>query len=54
MSSGKEITNDPNTPVGTGIDIVNNHGVITLDNKHKQKTEIVNCGCYKIGKDEKN
>jgi hypothetical protein len=45
-------TND--TPAASGIDIVNNHGVISLDNKHKQKTEIVKCGCYKIGKEDKN
>ena len=44
VSTGKERTIE--TPVGSGIDIINNQGVITLNNKDKQKTEIVNCGCY--------
>ena len=52
MSAVKDGTND--TPVGSGIDIVNNGGVISLDNKRKQKTEIVNCGCYKMNKEDKN
>lgn len=57
ISSMKEHqTNE--TPVGSqrgsGIDIVNNDGVISLDSKKKQKTEVVQCGCYKMGKDDKN
>ena len=46
--------NDKNEIIETpsqSIDITNSKsGVISLNHLHKQQTEVVNCGCYKLGK----